>query len=115
MWKELQPLAGRIRLPTVYPRSESAWHIFAVLVPAIHRDWFIRALGAEGIEAAFHFLPLHSSPYGMAALGYRPGDLPVTEAISASLVRLPLYPQLTAADLIDIVRAVTKITLAMPE
>ena len=113
--ERLQPLADRLGLPRVRPEAESCWHIFAIRVPPAHRDWFIRAPRAEGIEAAFHFLPLHTSPYGQQALGYRPGDLPVTEAVSASLVRLPLYPQLTPEDLEDIVRAVTKVARALPD
>ena len=111
---ELRPLADRLQLPTVRPECESSWHVFAVLVPASLRDWFIRALRAEGIGAAFHFVPLHSSPFGKHLFGGHSPDLPVTENVGARLVRLPLYPQLTEEDLADIVRAVTKVARALP-
>ena len=112
--QELRPLENRLRLPIVRADVESCWHVFAILVPPAHRDWFIKALKAEGVEAAFHFVPLHTSPFGQRLLGDRECDLPVTDAVAASLVRLPLYPQLTRAELADIVRAVTRVGLALP-
>ena len=47
--------------------------------------------------SAFHYLPLHLSPVGLS-LGCHPGDCPVTESVSGRLLRLPLYPSLTAAE-----------------
>lgn len=55
-------------------------------------------LKRRGIGATFHFVPLHSSPYARERWGYRPEDLPITERVAASLVRLPLYPDLSSAD-----------------
>jgi dTDP-4-amino-4,6-dideoxygalactose transaminase len=42
------------------------------------------------VNAVFHYVPLHESPMGRR-LGYRPGDLPVTEELSRRLLRLPCY------------------------
>ena len=42
----------------------------------------------------FHYVPLHSSPMGQS-LGYRDGQLPVTESISDRLLRLPFFYELT--------------------
>ena len=47
------------------------------------------SLRQDGILAVFHYVPLHTSPMGMT-MGYRPGDLPVTEDVSSRLLRLPL-------------------------
>ena len=49
--------------------------------------------GAElfrDIQAVFHYVPLHSSPFGQAA-GRADGPLPLTTAMSDRLVRLPLW------------------------
>jgi dTDP-4-amino-4,6-dideoxygalactose transaminase len=51
-------------------------------------------LRTQGIQAAFHYIPLHSSPMGRS-LGYAPADLPRTEALSAALLRMPLFHQIT--------------------
>lgn len=40
------------------------------------------------------------------SLGYRPGQLPVTESLSDRLLRLPLYSSLTEDDAQDVIRAV---------
>ena len=50
----------------------------------------------------FHYVPLHTSPVG-TRLGYRPGDLPVTEDLSARLVRLPLYCELQEFEQMEVI------------
>ncbi len=40
-------------------------------------------------------------------LGYRPGMLPVTEAMSSRIVRLPFYPELDEAVIESIVNEVS--------
>jgi len=87
---------GRVRLPHIPEEAEPNWHIFYVLFPdGDGRDRVLRALRRRGIQATFHFVPLHTSPYAQRALGMREGDLPITERIASTLLRLPLYPQMT--------------------
>ena len=62
------------------------------------RDYVLKELHKNGIEAAFHFQPLHSSPMG-SRLGYQKEDLKLTTNTAASMLRLPIYPELSAADL----------------
>lgn len=88
--------SGEIALPTIDSRAEPNWHIFPLQVrDSTRRDAVLQALRQRGINATFHFVPLHSSPFSQKRWGYRPGDLPITERVSASLIRLPLYPDLT--------------------
>lgn len=103
-------LAGipALTLPKAPEGCDPNWHIYACQVPPGKRDAFIKAVKAEGVDATTHFEPLHTSPYGRETLGCRPGDLPVTEAVAASLVRLPLYPQLTDEEADRVVGAVRK-------
>ena len=44
----------------------------------------------KGIQAVSHYVPLHLSPMGRK-WGYEDGSLPVTEDLSARLLRLPLW------------------------
>ena len=57
------------------------------------RSDFIRYMKEQGILTVFHYVPLHQSPAGNTYCHTTSG-LPVTEAYSERLVRLPLWPNL---------------------
>lgn len=107
--ERLAPVADRITLPHEWPGIESSWHLYPVLVPAADREAVLRALHDEGIGAAFHYVPLHDSPYARGRWGYGSGDLPVTERLSASLIRLPLFAAMSDADLEDVATATLRV------
>jgi dTDP-4-amino-4,6-dideoxygalactose transaminase len=100
---------GLVQLPVVPDDCRPNWHVFALLVDAAHRDWVLQALRAEGIGAAFHYVPLHSAPYARHAPAIAPVELPVTDRVAASLVRLPISPAFTDADCDDVVAACVKV------
>lgn len=86
---------GLLRLPVIPKPSESNYHLFYVILPASKtREGLTAYLKQNGIEATFHYVPLHSSPMGRA-FGYHANDLPITEDLSSRLLRLPIYPDLT--------------------
>ncbi len=61
-----------------------------------------------GISCVFHYVPLHSSPMGQK-YSHNPEDLPVTERVSDTILRLPLYNDLCLVDIeiiVDALRAV---------
>jgi dTDP-4-amino-4,6-dideoxygalactose transaminase len=90
--------AGVVRLPYIPDECRSNYHIFFVLVKdAQTRELLTAHLARSGIEATFHYVPLHSSPMG-ERFGQRGPGLPVTEDVSRRLLRLPLYHDLTEAD-----------------
>lgn len=95
---KLQALSSKAILPQQSPYSEGNWHIFAIRVPRILRDKVISELRSYGVEASFHYLPLHSSKMGKK-MGYVAQDLPVTEEVCATLIRLPIYPQLKKSEM----------------
>ena len=104
----LRPLAerGLLTLPTIPQGCGSNYHLFHVLTESLSvRTALIEHLKKAGIQATFHYVPLHTSPMG-TALGYRAGMLPVTESISDRLLRLPLYPALTPGQVDEVVDAV---------
>lgn len=105
---KLGKLTSKIILPTEPDFAFGNWHIFAIRVPRAIRERIIKGLRSYGIEASFHFLPLHTSVMGKK-LGYRPGDLPVTEEVSATLIRLPMYPKLKKSEIDYMVAALEKI------
>jgi dTDP-4-amino-4,6-dideoxygalactose transaminase len=107
--QSLQPLAdeGLVRLPTVPEGCTQNFHLFYLLTrDAKTRDGLLAHLNSRGIGAVFHYVPLHSSPMGRK-LGCDARPLPVTDAVSACLIRLPFYYTITADEQADVVREVT--------
>jgi dTDP-4-amino-4,6-dideoxygalactose transaminase len=95
----LKPLdaAGLLRLPHIPENCTSNYHLLYILLPDVRiRNELLDFLKETGIEAVFHYVPLHSSPIGRR-FGYKDGDLPVTEDLSRRLLRLPFYYDLTFA------------------
>lgn len=85
----------RVVLPMVAPAATSAWHLYVIRTP--QRDALLHFLKENGVEAGIHYpVPLHLQP-AYADLGYRRGDLPVTEAVADTCLSLPLYPEMTEA------------------
>jgi len=91
--------SGLVGLPHLPGEAGPNYHIFyCIFKNRRQRDWVMDKLAAIGIQSTFHFVPLHSSPMGIR-LGYQASDLPVTEDLSSRLLRLPLYPDLSPAEL----------------
>lgn len=105
----LAPLRGLIQLPAERSGVKSSWHVYAILVPPAARDRIISALRQEGIDAAFHYVPLHSSPFARERLGRPVPNLPYTDHVSESLIRLPLFASMSDDDLSDVARATIKV------
>ncbi len=100
--------AGKLRLPIIPRNCENNYHLFYVLLPSEEkRNSLIDKLKRAGIQAVFHYIPLHTSPMG-ARFGYREGDLPITESISGRLLRLPFYTGLTKEEQESIITALKK-------
>lgn len=105
---KLAKFSSKIILPIEPESAYGNWHIFAIRVPRIARDKIIKGLRSYGIEASFHYLPLHASGMGKK-LGYSAGDLPVTEEVSSTLIRLPIYPQLKKSEMDYVIAAIEKL------
>ena len=105
----LAPFRDFVQLPAVPDGCRPNWHVFAVLVEPARRNWVIRALNAEGVGAAFHYVPLHSAPYARQSPDIAAVDLPVTDRVAASLVRLPISAAFTDADCDEVVAACARI------
>jgi dTDP-4-amino-4,6-dideoxygalactose transaminase len=106
----LRPLedAGLLKLPSIPPECRSNYHLFyIILLDQTWRDALMAHLQRNGILAVFHYVPLHSSPMGQK-LGYREGDLPVTEDRSRRLLRLPLFHEMTVDEQVRVVREVRR-------
>jgi dTDP-4-amino-4,6-dideoxygalactose transaminase len=97
---------GLLRRPIVPTDREHNAHMYYVLVEDRQtRDRLIAGLDEQGIVAVFHYVPLHSSPAGRR-FGRTPHELPVTDATSDRLVRLPLWVGMGEAEVEAVTTAV---------
>ena len=97
---------NNVRLPYIPDHCEQSYHIFYLLFPNLEkRQAFIHFMKENDILTVFHYVPLHTADMGRG-FGYKQGDLPVTEAISDSLVRLPLFNSMADAEQEKIIQAI---------
>jgi len=83
-----------VRLPYVPPDCEHPFHMFYLIMPTeADRDAFITYLRSHGIQAVFHYLPLHLSPMGRT-LESVAAACPVATDLAGRLVRLPFFTTL---------------------
>jgi dTDP-4-amino-4,6-dideoxygalactose transaminase len=90
--------------PRVDPANEHIWHQYTIR--AERRDELMAHLKARGIGCAVYYpLPLHLQPC-FAHLGYTRGSLPVTETAMDAVLSLPIFSELTTAQLDEVVAAI---------
>ncbi|MGH9403404.1 MAG: DegT/DnrJ/EryC1/StrS family aminotransferase [Terriglobia bacterium] len=96
-------------LPQDDPSSECVYHLFATY--AEDRDGVREELEARGVQTAIHYpRPVHlQRPY--AALGYRPGSLPHTERACQRTLSLPLFPEMTAKEVMYVAEVFADVML----
>ena len=77
--------------PTIPDYCQHNAHMYyVVLAEQFERNYVLKALFERGINAVFHYVPLHSSPAGKK-FGRVATDMSVTNSRSKQLIRLPLW------------------------
>lgn len=103
--------AGFLQLPHIPDDCVSNYHLFYILLPTQElRDELLDHFKSQGIHAVFHYVPLHCSPVGFD-IGYKDGDLPLTEELSLKLVRLPMYYEIRPEEQSAVMDAVSSFVL----
>jgi dTDP-4-amino-4,6-dideoxygalactose transaminase len=97
---------GTVRRPIIPAECQHNAHMYYLLLPDLDsRTALIEKLKACGINAVFHYVPLHSSPAGRK-YGRVRGSMDVTDDISNRLLRLPIFYELSNQQIQVIVKAV---------
>jgi dTDP-4-amino-4,6-dideoxygalactose transaminase len=92
----LAPAADDVRLPHEPSWTKAVYHLYVVRVS--DREAFQKHLAQAKIGTGIHYpIPLHLQK-AYADMGYKQGDFPVTERVSAEIVSLPMFPGLSAED-----------------
>jgi dTDP-4-amino-4,6-dideoxygalactose transaminase len=86
-----------LRVPAVADGMRHAWHLYQIAVARRGRTPLARGLREDGIGTSVHFKPLHLFPWYQERLGLRPGQYPVAEACYEETLSLPIWPDMTTA------------------
>ena len=84
--------------------SQRIWHLFVVKTKK--RDDLQRFLHRKGVETMIHYPKPIYRQRAYRFLGYNPKDLPVTTLLSNQILSLPMYPELTTAEVSRISSAI---------
>jgi dTDP-4-amino-4,6-dideoxygalactose transaminase len=107
-----QALAGieEVITPATAAFARHVYHVYAIRVQ--ERDEVIRFLGDKGIGCGVHYpVPVHLQE-AYRGLGYGPEDFPIAERCAAEFISLPMFPELTSAQLASVVQAVREAVTA---
>ena len=93
-----------VKVPSVDAANESIFNQYTIR--ATRRDELQAYLKGKGIGTSIYYpLPLHLQPC-FAYLGYREGQLPESERAAKEVLSLPIYPELTSAQLDEVIGTV---------
>ena len=91
-----------IILPSDAPAKEChSWHLFVIRLKKdlkITRDELIKKMNKDGIGTSVHYVPLHLQPYWKNRYELDTKDFKETNKAYNSMVRIPLYPDLSEED-----------------
>jgi perosamine synthetase len=88
-----------IVLPTLNDQTVMSWFVFVVRLATTYtreeRDRLIAGLRRHDVGAADYFPCIHLQPFYRELFGYKPGDFPIAESVSARTLALPFHNHLT--------------------
>ncbi|NKQ82924.1 DegT/DnrJ/EryC1/StrS family aminotransferase [Rhizobium ruizarguesonis] len=86
--------SANLRTPVEIADRRHVYHVYAIR--SRDRDQLQRVLSEEGIQSGLHYpIPVHLQK-AHADLGYKAGDLPISEAAAREVLSLPIYPEMPA-------------------
>ncbi len=89
--------------PTEMTYSRNVYHVYAIRTK--NREEIMKALQATGIHTGIHYpIPVHLQPCH-ADLGYSRGDFPASERAADEVLSLPMFPEMTLAQVDTVVAA----------
>jgi dTDP-4-amino-4,6-dideoxygalactose transaminase len=94
---------GEVITPFEASYARHVYHVYAIRVE--ERDEVTRFLKERAIQCAVHYpVPIHLQK-AYQDLGYKPGSLPISEQIARQFISLPMFPELTEAQINMVVLA----------
>jgi dTDP-4-amino-4,6-dideoxygalactose transaminase len=90
-----------IKRPTIPTYTKANGHMYYILVKTNKRDKLIKHLQQKKINTVFHYIPLHSSPFGKLKATTK-STMNNTNRIANTLLRLPMHSKLQNKEVMKI-------------
>ncbi|MBS1702695.1 MAG: DegT/DnrJ/EryC1/StrS aminotransferase family protein [Armatimonadetes bacterium] len=104
---------SQVEIPTERTDVTSSWHLYVLRLNldklSIDRDQFIEELKARNIGTSVHYISVHLHPYYRDKYGFKPEDLPVTQANFERIISLPLSAKISDAEVEFVISAIQDI------
>ncbi len=97
-----------LRTPVQRPEVDPAWHLYPIRILEGRRREVFEKMRERGIGVQVNYIPVYWHPV-YAHLGYQRGMCPNAEAFYAEELSLPLYPDLTDAQVDQVVETLTEV------
>jgi dTDP-4-amino-4,6-dideoxygalactose transaminase len=89
--------SGRVIRPFTADYAEHVYHLY--VIRTAQREKLQAYLQSRGISTGIHYpIPIHMQP-ACQHFGYQVGDFPITEQYAKEILSLPMYPELTDAQI----------------
>jgi dTDP-3-amino-3,4,6-trideoxy-alpha-D-glucose transaminase len=93
-----------LTLPQIAPWAVPVFHLY--VIESEDRDLLARDLLAAGVHTGIHYpVPIHLQA-AFRSLELAPGDFPVSEALAARILSLPMHPGLTFEEVKHVAEAI---------
>lgn len=123
MWQRRKMIADRytdalhsidtLMTPYVKPDRKSSWHLYVLKLNletlTIERNQFIEELKRKGIVTSVHFIPLYRHPFYRDTFSYSTNGFDGSEWFYERVISLPIYPDMTDAQVHIVIDAVTEL------
>ncbi len=91
-------------IPVETEHAHSVYHLYSLMVD--ERDRLAHFLSEKGVGSSIYYaIPLHLQK-ALQFLGYKSGDFPASERLSARALALPMYPELSDQEQDEVIKAV---------
>ena len=99
-----------LELPYDDGSGRRSWFVYVVQLPeGVDRRAMIAALSARGIETKAYLPCIHLQPFYRERFGFRGGEFPVAEAVSARSLALPFFTTMAEGEVDAVSRAVSDV------
>jgi UDP-4-amino-4-deoxy-L-arabinose-oxoglutarate aminotransferase len=95
-----------VEFPIVPEGATSGRHLFTIWVDPDRRDEILAGIQRRRIGVAVNYRAVHLTKFYRERFGFSRGDFPIAESIGDRTITIPLWPQMTDAQVDEVIGAV---------